>query len=221
VWSWRQGLGRSGKWSGRLAWPISRGWQRCFSTCRLLLPQWGISSASCNSLHLDLISFLLLWLWFFSHVWYVSILSHIGNLFFVQNQSTTSNDPQVWPIASPNQSIWPPSWWSLETCLWHTFVVSELMCMTTWEFCELFLVDMWLLKCLWRNLWCLWDMWDLWCMWCLWHICDVCDICDVYVMSVKYIFCLFGWNNKKQINGGGSLVTLPSVTLGKDNLFPV
>jgi hypothetical protein len=29
--------------------------------------------------------------------------------------------------------------------------------------------------------------------------CDVCDICEVYVVWIINIFCLFGWNIKKQI----------------------
>jgi hypothetical protein len=36
-----------------------------------------------------------------------------------------------------------------------------------------------------------------------------------YVISVMYMFCLFGWNRKNKLKRF-VLVTLPSVTLGRD-----
>jgi hypothetical protein len=79
--------------------------------------------------------------------------------------------------------------------VWHSLVLFRDLFLTyIWCFwtcvCEYLwvlwtiLADMWLLRCLWRNLWCLWDMWDLWCMW---WFCDVYDV--MYVISIKYMWC--------------------------------
>jgi hypothetical protein len=48
---------------------------------------------------------------------------------------------------------------------------------------------------------------------------DTCVDFVIYVMLMIYIFCLFGCNNKKI--KGGFLVTLSSVTLGKEILCRV
>jgi hypothetical protein len=93
----------------------------------------------------------------------------------------------------------PPRWWSLsgdcETCIfklvilmWETWSKQNLRLwvLAIFMFVKLGLnLDMFV-----KNLWDLWSC----------EICSLYDVCDDSVNSVMhmcYMFCLFGWNNKK------------------------
>jgi hypothetical protein len=107
---------------------------------------------------------------------------------------------------------------SPSTHLAHDLMFVKLVCETwselinvgntlwdTWDLCLWVLETYVCQTCLMR-----WYLWDIWCWWYMCWFCDICDVNDIY-----YLF--FGCNNKNK-NKMGFLVTLSSVTLGKDVL---
>jgi hypothetical protein len=71
----------------------------------------------------------------FSLAWYIFIWYNTCNLFYVQGQSTTSNNRHESPSPSSNQSSRPPRWCSskpsCETCLCYILDVCGLIYVNT------------------------------------------------------------------------------------------
>jgi hypothetical protein len=125
----------------------------------------------------------------------------MGIKFFVQNQSTTSNNPHSSPNQLLNQSNWPPRWWYLwnllvifvSVYLWDLLVILVKLLCNTWCWSVRY---MWYL-CLWDTWYwwhlCLWNLlmwcylWDMWCWWYMWWV------CDVYLTSNFYARFLARW----------------------------
>jgi hypothetical protein len=134
----------------------------------------------------------------------------------MQGQLEASNNPHTLPSPSPNQSSRPPRWWHLCGChVWET--CCEI-------FCEILVVRYFLLNLFVKPLRDTW--WDLW----LWNLFDVVKfvrymVLVIHVLILWYMWCQwyisFVWldgitkTNKKWV----FLVTLPSVTLGKETLY--
>jgi hypothetical protein len=111
----------------------------------------------------------------FSHVWYIFIWSHACNLFSVQGQSATSNNPNGSFSPSSNQSNRPLRRWSLsDDC--ETYVCQTCdtyVCVSTYV-CEKLVRFVGILRYMVSMMYVM-ILWTLWC---------ICDDYVIYVLSV-------------------------------------
>jgi hypothetical protein len=160
-------------------------WCALFNSLIVIIPmKWWVDDKTCNETN----SFLSFhnFGYYTSPTCYIFIWHNICNLFSMQGQSATSNNPHGLPNPSPNQSSRPPRWCSSklshETCLCHILNVCGLIYMSTCYYCELFCGSCDFVKkhvIFVSYVVCLMYVMILWYLWC---------ICDDYV-----IYLLFVW----------------------------
>jgi hypothetical protein len=113
-----------------------------------------------------------------SLAWYIFIWSHTYNPFYVQGQSTTSNNLMD-RLAHRRTS--PAAHLAEILCAHNLIFVVVILC----EIFETYVCECWRLMFVSKLVWCGdINLWDMWCVRCMWGLCDICDDSVIYILFV-------------------------------------